>query len=80
MADNSQRFLVICNQVNLNVVSQTHTKSPGLWSLKIIKSPIQFVYAGVFETFSFWMHSIVHFSHFVSSVENTIIFVATFWL
>ena len=28
----------------------------------------------------FWMHSIVHFSHFVSSVESRIIFVATFWL
>ena len=46
MADNSQRFLAICNQVNLNVFP-TYSKSPGLCSQNIIKSPIQFVYAGV---------------------------------
>ena len=28
-------------------------KSPGLWSLNMIKSPIQFVYAGVWDFFHF---------------------------
>ena len=56
----------------------TYSKSPGLCSRNIIKSPIQFVYAGVSSLFSFLMHSIVDFSLFVSNVENTIIFVATF--
>ena len=42
MADNLQRFSVICNQVNLNVLSNIR-KSPDLCSLNIIKSPILFV-------------------------------------
>ena len=50
MADNSQRLLVICNQVNLNVFP-TYSKSAGLCSLNTIKSPIQFVYAGVLRLF-----------------------------
>ena len=29
----------------------TYSKSAGLWSLNIIKSPIQFVYAGVLRLF-----------------------------
>ena len=44
MAENSQRLLVFCNQVNLNVFS---SKTPGLWSLNMFKSPIHVVYAGV---------------------------------
>ena len=50
MADNSQRYLVICNPVNLNVFP-TYSKSPGLCSLDI--APIQFVYAGVLRLFHF---------------------------
>ena len=56
----------------------TYSKSPGLCSLNIIKSPIQFVCAGVLILFCILNAFNCGFLAFVSSVENTIIFVATF--
>ena len=52
----------------------TYSKSPGLCSLNIIKSPIQFVYAGVLRLFHFeciqlWI------SRFVFQVSKTQLFV-----
>ena len=53
MADNSQRLLVICNQVNYKCFFQHTVKVPVLWSLNMVKSPMQFVYAGVWNFFHF---------------------------
>ena len=59
----------------------TYSKSPGLWSLKkYIKSPIQFVYVCVWDIFSFWMHSIVYFSHFVFNCQKHNYFCCDFLL
>ena len=65
MAENSKRFLIISNQVNLNVFPTYSTKFRFVITKHMIKSPIQFVYAVVSDFFSFRMHSIVHFAHFV---------------
>ena len=46
----------------------------------LIKSPILFVYVCVQDIFSFWMHSIVNFSHFVFNCQKHNYFCSDFLL
>ena len=69
----NSRGPVIPGLVILPTLSKvSYSKCPGLWSLKNIWLNLQFsLVMSVFKTFfSFWMHSIVNFSHFVFNCQK----------